>query len=252
MVILFGGMVVVMAVQWRTVSRVRYENRELQGVREQADQNRTELEQATQAAKQHESEVQSLRAEVVTLRSELQTVRFELGQVTNAVRQAALAAERSRSRLSGGIPSAPTFSAFQPPKDKRTTHLHPNALLNLSPRLPSSSYVHRSAGMLDGVELWNGITKETVLSGAAWSPSEPLPLSFSSAEEIARGELGRLVHDEPKWKLREIQLHRLWDWPQGWYYSIQFSPLDRPSSGHFSVFVGFSGATGTTMLKDDQ
>ena len=245
-VILFGVMVVVMAAQWRTTSQLRQENRELQRVRDQTEQARIGL---GQASAQHESEAQSLRTELTTLRVELQTVRQELVLATNAVKQATLAAERSRLRVGGDLP---TITCTQITGSGLYPHLRLGALTNLAKSLPVGSFVHRAGGALDGVKLWNSLTGEEVLAGAPWSLSERLPLSIPGAEEIARRELRRFVRDEPLWEVDEIQWHRLSNRPKAWYYAIEFRlPLDLGWYCSFTVLVSFSGTAGTTTLREE-
>ena len=243
-VVVFFAVTMAMVVPWRTVSRLRTENRELHTVREQAEQTRVELEQVLQASAQHESNAQSFRTEIEALKSELQGVRFQLEFATNAARQAVLAAKSPRAALSSGMQS----SSIDPSEAGRFSHLYPSVLTNLTTAANPSSYAYRAGGSIDGVQLWNGIKEDTARGSVNWSPTDPLPLSFTGAEDIARGELRQLVHDEPKWSVSEISLHRNGGLPETWFYKIGFHGPPEETRDYLTVFVTFAGTTGTTFL----
>jgi hypothetical protein len=247
LVILFGAMVIVMAAQWRAYSRLRQENRELQGIREQAEQVRTELEQATQTSVQHESEAQSLRTEVVTLRSELQTVRKELEQAQTAAKKAATSAQGALPRTGASL--QPGVAGRWSSRERTVFHMHPTVRTNLAPLPSEYRCSYKSGGRVDDVELWNSITGETITAAPDWWPSQPLPLSFTDGEKIARDELRKLVSDEPQWEITGI-LHRLRDGSSAkWHYGFEFAPVDRTVFDMFTVHVSMAGVPGTTGLR---
>ena len=255
LVILFAGMAVVMAAQWRTASRLREENRDLQGVREQAKQARTELEQATQASARHESEAQSLRTEVVALRSEIQSVRHELERAKASAVQRHLPAAPSPV----GFDNTPTLTPpplgaafFAALHQRQQYHMWPTIRTNLPPlSLDNRACSHYF--WLDDLELFSGISKESVLSSPDWSPSQPLPLSFADAEQVARDEFRKLAQDESAWEVDSIALHRMWEsGSPKWYYSVTLRPTGRPGFGEhpdsFTALVALSGRPGISSL----
>lgn len=102
---------------------------------------------------------------------------------------------------------------------------------------------------VDDIYLSSDISQASVLASPDWSSSEPLPLSFTEAERIARDELRKLVHNEPAWEVSSIALNR---WPmEKWHYAITLFPkrrewLARPDS--FTALVTLSGKPVVTGL----
>lgn len=205
LIIVVAGMALIIAAQWRATSRLRHENQELKVAQEQAGQTRAEMEQATHAAAQRESEAQSLTAEVVALRKEVETVRQELEQARSSARQAGTSARGAPARPGQTAPGVPWQ---RPAQERRLFYMQPAVRTNLAPLPADHRYSFKTSGRVDDVELWSSITRDTVLAGPDWSPSEPLPLSFTDGERIARGELGKLVQDESSWDLIHISLSR--------------------------------------------
>jgi hypothetical protein len=254
-VILFSGMVIVLAAQWRTVSRLRHENQQLLGVREQAVQTRAELEQATQVSAQHESEAQMLRAEVVTLRSEVQSVRQELEQSKTSMIHRAVSPSPAPVRFGSGTisPSSPGDPGFLVSLHPRQQyHLWPAVRTNMTP-FSTEAPAYSARFFLDDIELCSRIPQEAVLSSPDWSPLQPLPLSFDDAEQVARDELRKLTHDESSWEVGEISLGRLSRGSQKWFYSIRLFPTGKPGfvqyPDSFITYVSFTGRPGITGLQ---
>jgi hypothetical protein len=245
-VILLGAMAIVIAAQWRSGSRLRQENRELQEIREQAHKSRAELEQATQSSAQYESEAQSLRTEVVSLRSELQTVRQELQQAQTSAKKAATLAQGAVSPAVA--PPQSGMPRSWPSRERTVFHLNPTALTNLEPLAPDYRYSFRSAGRVDDVEIWNSITGETITAAPSWLPPQPLPLSLTDGEKIAREEFRKLVSNEPQWEVTDITLHRLRGSAK-WHYGFVFAPVNGTVFDSFTVHVSMAGVPGTTGLR---
>lgn len=249
-VILFAGMTIVAVAQWRMGSRLRRENQELQGVREQFEQTRAELDEVTRTSTLLDSEVQSLRDEAITLRVELGLVRQDLREAKSVTGRAATAAIGAVRPTRSAAPSSVSSASGRWPYEERTVfHMHPNVRTNLE-TLPSDfSYAFKSGGRVDDVELWNGIPRESISAGPDWSPSLPLPLTFTEGEAIARKELGRLVNDEPGWEVREVHLYRQHRSSTKWHYAFRFEPTDRSLNDNFTVHVNMAGIPGTTGLR---
>jgi hypothetical protein len=128
--------------------------------------------------------------------------------------------------------------------------MHPTVRTDLAPLPSEYRDSYKSGGRVDDVELWNSITSETITAGPDWWPSQPLPLSFTDGESIAREELRRLVRDEVRWEISDIRLHRLRDGGSTkWHYAFQFAPIDRMVFDTFTVHVSMAGMPGTTGLK---
>ena len=92
------------------------------------------------------------------------------------------------------------------------------------------------------------ILKQTTNS-PAWDSAAPLPLSFSSAEQIARGELRKIVSDESDWVADDFQIRRFAG-ALSWYYAVTLQPalqLTGERSDSFTVLVDFSGTPGRVL-----
>lgn len=245
LMILFSGMVLVMAAQWRTNSRLRQENRGLTEVRVQAEQVRTDLERAMHTSAENESETQSLRTEVITLRNDLQTVRQELVQAQTAAKTATSSRDtlsRTDARPQPGTPGS------RPSRERTTFRMHPTIRTNLEQLPPEHRYTAKTNGDIDDVKLWNSISFESVEAGPDWWPSHPLPLSFTDGEAIAREELRKLVCEEPQWALKEIRLLRMLDGGSAkWHYAFSFAAFDRTMSDRLTVHVSMAGVPGITI-----
>jgi hypothetical protein len=86
---------------------------------------------------------------------------------------------------------------------------------------------------------------ETML-GPEWEPSSPLPIGFPKAEEIARGELRKLVANETNWVVTQFEITRFGR-RANWYHAVTLRPEMeavglRPRS--VTVLVDFSGNPG--------
>ena len=88
--------------------------------------------------------------------------------------------------------------------------------------------------------------------GPEWESSSPLPIGFAKAEEIARGELRKLVADESNWVVTEFQIARFGRRPN-WYYAVTLAPeMEAVGLRHRSVtlLVDFSGKPGLVGMHE--
>ena len=141
--------------------------------------------------------------------------------------------------------------------------MQPGVLTNLGPVSAEDMGPNQNSFFLDDVELATGLSKQSILSGPNWTPSEPLPLGLADVEQIARAQLRTIVQDEPSWVVLDISLLRLSE-PnlQGspkWQYTVMLGP--RPdlspitSAGHINTFtahVSMSGEVGSVGLRGAQ
>jgi hypothetical protein len=193
LVILFAAAILIMAAQWRTVSRLKDENRVLQGVREQAEQTRTQLEQAVQAATQHESEAQSLRAEVLTLRDEIHTERsnsvraliaaldFSITNTTTTIPDTSAALYSSP--LDGALTLGPVVCSTLPDGNFAIVLTNNSArqiFYRISPQFKCHGVWAPYYGPVDYVQLWQG------------APMRRIP-----PESIPAGEVKEAAFDKP-------------------------------------------------------
>jgi len=66
------------------------------------------------------------------------------------------------------------------------------------------------------------IPSEAIASGPEWTPAAPLPMTFDKAVQVARGELRKIVGDDSKWEITEINLRHLGGENENkWYYVLQ-------------------------------
>ena len=83
-----------------------------------------------------------------------------------------------------------------------------------------------------------------------WEPSLPLPVSLQRAEEIARKELSKLVHDEIRWQFSEFSIGRF-RMPtahgENWYFALTMTPvlaIGEVNADFFTVLMNASGEPG--------
>jgi len=82
-----------------------------------------------------------------------------------------------------------------------------------------------------------------------WQSSDPLPITLSAAEKVARDELAKVAPEETDWIATEFQLSRF-SAGSGWYYSVTLKPAlqlsgERPE--WFTVLLDLSGQPGRVM-----
>ena len=83
-----------------------------------------------------------------------------------------------------------------------------------------------------------------------WESSLPLPISLEKAEEIARKELSKLVHDEIRWQFSEFSIGRF-QRPaalgENWYFALTMKPvlaIGEVNADFFTVLMNASGEPG--------
>jgi hypothetical protein len=248
LLILLSGMLLAVVGQWRVATRLQEENRDLRRTNRELEEKRAEAERRTQASAREAAEAGPSIQEAISLRAELQTVRQELERAKASV---APRAPGSPSLLTGSLtdgtrPLDAVPQAQYAARSPTFSRMLPGAYTNLNARGLEDSAYHKGGGTINGVSVWNCISKEDALSGPDWAPSQPLPLSFPSAEEIARGELRKLVQDEHMWGVDSISLNHSRDYPQKWHYMVG---LRAPyGNGYLIVNVGMGGTPGTTVI----
>jgi hypothetical protein len=83
-----------------------------------------------------------------------------------------------------------------------------------------------------------------------WEPTSPLPVRLEKAEEIARKELTKLVHDEIRWQFSEFSIGRFRQptaHGENWYFALTMKPvlaLGELNSDFFTVLMNASGEPG--------
>jgi hypothetical protein len=96
------------------------------------------------------------------------------------------------------------------------------------------------------------ISLEQIAAGLGWTPAAALPLSFAKAEEIARGELRKLVTDDSTWEVTELNLRRSGEQADSkWFYLVKLMPKVRERNAiadSFTLPISFSGAIGRVQL----
>ena len=87
-------------------------------------------------------------------------------------------------------------------------------------------------------------------SSSRWEPSMPLPVSLEKAEEIARTELSKLVHDEIKWQFSEFSIGRFRGPTargENWYFALTLKPIlaiGEVNADSFTALMNASGELG--------
>jgi len=233
--IILSGMLLAVVVEWRTATRFREENLELRRAKQEVEENFAQAGSvAAASAEEAAAEARHSVQEVATLRSELQAVRQEL--------------ERANALGARSIFQPSLLQAQSPPGTPTSSHLLPDALARLGAQSREGTRYHDGGGQIDGVRLFSTISKESALSGPDWTPSQPLPLSFAAAEEIARAELRKLVQDEQTWFVRSVSLEHSEVNPQKWHYLVGLRAAF--GSDYLMVNVGMTGTPGTTIISD--
>jgi hypothetical protein len=101
---------------------------------------------------------------------------------------------------------------------------------------------------LGGKHYSTRITRRFIDAGPDWSPSLPLPLSMTKAEEIARAQLRKLGTDDLGWEVTDLSLKRLSpDYRLKWFYMVRLEPTVGTSnspSDSFLVAINLSGDVG--------
>jgi len=249
--IILSGMLLAVVVEWRTATRFREENLELRRAKQEVEENFAQAGSvAAASAEEAAAEARHSVQEVATLRSELQAVRQELERANALGARSIFNYSGSSTGLqTGGIRFQPSLlQAQSPPGTPTSSHLLPDALARLGAQSREGTRYHDGGGQIDGVRLFSTISKESALSGPDWTPSQPLPLSFAAAEEIARAELRKLVQDEQTWFVRSVSLEHSEVNPQKWHYLVGLRAAF--GSDYLMVNVGMTGTPGTTIISD--
>jgi len=243
-----AGMLIVIAAQWHINSKLRTEKHELLEVRNQIEQVEADLAKSKQVLEQRANELQGLRAELTAAQRALQ----EAQQHTVSASNKTISGTGLNSNPNKITPSPPEFVPGSSLPNDRATHLRPGVQTNLPvTQVDHDLVAYLSPGRVDKVRFWSSITRESVLSGPDWRPTEPLPLNHEDGEKIARKELGKFVEDEQFWEIKEINLHRLGGHNSTkWHYSFVFSPPGRWD--RFAVHVNMAGQPGTTTLRAEE
>ena len=117
---------------------------------------------------------------------------------------------------------------------------------SLYPR-PEKLYIHRRFS-LHNQEYLSTIDLPQTNAVFRWIPSSALPLTLAQAEEISRGELRKIVVDEPKWQVSDFQISRAEGGPN-WYIAVTLEPgvqvvAEPLPHDSFTVLMDLSGRTG--------
>jgi hypothetical protein len=85
-------------------------------------------------------------------------------------------------------------------------------------------------------------------SNSEWAPSSPLPIALTTAEEIARAELRKLVDGESKWQVTDFQISRSGP-GANWYLAVTLEPevqvvAETLPPDSFTALLDFSGKPG--------
>jgi len=117
----------------------------------------------------------------------------------------------------------------------------------------SRSEVVKRTFYLQGKEYMSEMSWQEAESISPWEPSLPLPVSLEKAEEIAREELSKLVHDEIKWQFSEFSIGRFsrptargWNW----YFALTMKPIlavGEVNADTFTVLINASGEPGRIL-----
>jgi hypothetical protein len=129
--------------------------------------------------------------------------------------------------------------------------------------VPLAAREHRPAASWTTGDVWHfkvGATNyqaeilyAQVATGPEWKPAMPLPVDLAKAEQIARGELRKLVGDDSTREIAEFQIRRLRGQVQSrWLYVIRLTPATtdpRSSLDSFVIPVSFDGQRGQISLE---
>ncbi len=90
----------------------------------------------------------------------------------------------------------------------------------------------------------------------AWNSASPLPIGLARAEEIARGELAKLVDDAGAWQVSDFRISRFAT-EHYWYMSVTFEPATQVVSDplppdSFTVLLDFGGKPGRIFRVESQ
>ena len=96
------------------------------------------------------------------------------------------------------------------------------------------------------------VTEEQVRTCPDWTSTAALPLSLEKVEQIARGELRKLVSDDSTWEVTEFSLKRLHgDTQPKWFYVVTLRPFvgtNNAASDSFSLPINSLGEPGQIKL----
>jgi hypothetical protein len=250
-VIILSGMLLVIAWQWQTTRRLRDENQQLQTAKQQDEESLAQAERRAETSAKRAAEAQDSVEEVVSLRAEVQKLRQDLERPRLAPARRALGSPPMQAGPeTGPLPPKAAFAQSHYSGPMPTfAHMSPDGFAKLSAQALEGTPYSSGGGQIDGLRLCNTLSKEATLSGPDWDPSQPLPLSFTSVEDIARAELRKLVKDEPMWAVEGISLARWNDHPQKWNYLIHLR--DASGTDYLMVNVTMGGSAGTTIISDN-
>ena len=117
----------------------------------------------------------------------------------------------------------------------------------------SRSEVVERAFHLHGKDYKSLMSWQEAESPTGWEPSLPLPVSLEKAEEIARKELSKIVHDEIRWQFSEFSISRFSrPTPHGenWYFAVTLKPIlamGEVNDDFFTVLMNASGEPGRIL-----
>jgi hypothetical protein len=202
----------------------------------------------------NEVEAQALQDVTVALRREIASLKA--GVHRSPEPSAPIAAVRNYTSSPSGPSLMPSLAKGQ------FYHMQPEAYTKLTPLSAKDLGPHGNRFFLDGVELVSGLSRQSILSGPDWNPSQPLPFAFADAEQIARAQLRAVVQDERSWEVSAISLYPLMEGlqdPAKWSCSVTLMP--RPNSppassaglvNSFSVHMSLSGEVGPVGLRSTE
>jgi hypothetical protein len=240
-----AGLLFVIAAQRHLISKLRAEKHELLEIREQAVQAETELAQSRQMAEQQANELQQLRTEAAATQGALQKTQQELAVARNTAKNDV----KNNPYTLLNPPPPPDLNLLRVSRGNSISRLRPGISTNLPAEDDLARYVFRSSGQIGDLQMWNCITRESVIAGPDWLVSQPLPLSFTDAEATGREQLRKLVEDEPSWEIDSITLHNLNETGSTkWHYSLAFRASDGIDT--YRVHINMAGQPGTPTLRN--
>lgn len=105
---------------------------------------------------------------------------------------------------------------------------------------------------IEGASYRSWMAAASLQASPDWTASQPMPVSFARLEQVARGELAKLVTDDASWSVRSFQLHSI---PQElslkWYFVIEMKPVWEPTvpaanePDSFRIYIDLAGTPGT-------
>jgi hypothetical protein len=236
---------------------LKTENHQLKTSRDEQNQNLAELTDSYKESVSRAAEADTLRTEITNLHSDLANAQAGFSEALSNLSLAQL----SQRDDSTAAPAPGIHDHKWPVKTVTNTppsnspHLIPGVVATLRQDSSDLAPAYAAHGTVDGIKIVNVLTQESASSGPTWSISEPLPLSFTSAEEIARTELRRFLQDEPSWQVERIQLtksdermNRSRERIQRWHYTLGFRSRNPFDDDHIAVSVSMDGTCAATFL----